>query len=94
MSETPRDDAGPDVEGRNEHSDALHDFAQLGTEDSLDRLLDRLEETPVDEHVAVYEQLHAQIRKMLDRDPSSLPEGLIPRANRQTESAESQSRES
>lgn len=65
-------------ERRDELFEALEDFGQVGTEESLDSLLNRLDNAPVEEHADIYENLHSRLREMLDRDPSALPSGLVP----------------
>lgn len=65
-------------ERRDELFEALEDFGQVGTEESLDGLLNRLDNAPVEEHADIYENLHSRLREMLDRDPSALPLGLVP----------------
>ncbi|WP_030013842.1 hypothetical protein [Curtobacterium sp. S6] len=77
---------GPDVEGTDhearERRDALsadlEAFGRAGTEEVLNGLLDRLETAPVAEHAEIYDNLHSQLRALLDRDPSALPSGLVP----------------
>lgn len=56
---------------------ALDAFAHRGTADSLDEILDLLDESPVDEHAEIFDKLHGELRRLLDQDPSALPKGLV-----------------
>ncbi|MFI8597927.1 hypothetical protein ACIGDM_11510 [Rothia koreensis] len=56
---------------------ALDAFAHRGTADSLDEILDLLDESPVDEHAEIFDRLHGELRRLLDQDPSALPKGLV-----------------
>lgn len=56
---------------------ALDAFAHRGTADSLEEILDLLDESPVDEHAEIFDRLHGELRRLLDQDPSALPKGLV-----------------
>ncbi|MCP3425281.1 hypothetical protein NBM05_04395 [Rothia sp. AR01] len=43
----------------------------------MEEALTALDELPAAEHAPVYERLHAELRRLLDREPSEVPDGLL-----------------
>lgn len=73
-------DAGQDLEGtrrRERQSADIDAFAREGSAEDLEKILDALEKAPVEEHALVFDRLHTELRRLLDRDPSAVPQGLV-----------------
>ena len=68
---------GPDSVVGAEAPDPVARFEGTGEPDRLEEALTTLDELPLEEHGPAYERLHAELRRLLDREPSEVPEGLL-----------------
>lgn len=71
------DDPGQATEPGVGSPDPLGRFEGTGDPSRLEEALTALEQLPAEEHAPVYERLHAELRRLLDREPSEVPEGLL-----------------
>ncbi|WP_129361025.1 MULTISPECIES: hypothetical protein [Micrococcaceae] len=56
---------------------SLDAFARNGTPENLGAILDALDDAPAEEHAVIFDRLHNELRRLLDQDPSALPQGLV-----------------
>jgi hypothetical protein len=68
---------GPDSTAETGAPDPVARFEGTGEPERLEEALTALDELPLEEHGPAYERLHAELRRLLDREPSEVPEGLL-----------------
>ena len=68
---------GSAPEASSEAQDPVARFEGTGESERLEEALTALDELPLEEHGPAYERLHAELRRLLDREPSEVPEGLL-----------------